>query len=123
MKQGNVVLEKSIMFSKRVLRLCQYLGKDQNAGVLCRQLLRSATSIGANLAEAQHAISRKEFLFKAYIAYKECAETQYWLDLLHAGGYLTNIQYASIHNDCQSLYRLLSSITKTTRDSSNTQDK
>lgn len=115
MKERNVVLEKSKGFSIRIIRLCQFLGRDSVAQVLSRQLLRSATSIGANLTEAQHAISRKEFLSKTYIAFKECAESAYWLDLLHTSGYLNKQQFSSLHADCQELHRLLSSITKTLR--------
>jgi four helix bundle protein len=81
--------------------------------VLAKQLLRSGTSIGANLTEAQYAISRKEFRAKAQISLKECAETEYWLDLLKETGLLSPAEYNSIIQDCKELLRLLISITKT----------
>ena len=76
------------------------------------QLLRYGTSIGANIAEAECAISRKDFSAKMYIAFKECNETKYWLDVLHETNYLTEKQFRSINRDCNELYRLLASITK-----------
>ena len=82
--------------------------------MLSKQLLRSGTSIGANLTEAQYAISKKDFLSKSYIAYKECGETLYWLELLTKSGYLSQTEYESINSDCEELMRLLTTITKTT---------
>ena len=73
---------KSKRFAVRIIKLYQYLCEEKHEYVISKQLLRSGTSIGANLAEAECAISRKEFLAKVYIALKECAETKYWLELL-----------------------------------------
>lgn len=84
--------------------------------VLSKQLLRSGTSIGANISEANCSISKKEFLSKMYIAFKECSESIYWLDLLFETDYLTKTEYNSILNDCTEIQRLLSSITKTTKE-------
>ena len=81
-----------------------------------KQLLKSGTSIGANIAEAVCGISEKDFLAKLYIAFKECAETEYWLELLKETGFLTNQEYTSISADCLEIKKLLSSITKTTKD-------
>lgn len=80
---------------------------------MSKQLLRCGTSIGANLAEAECAISRKDFLSKVYIALKECAETKYWLEILHETDYLTDNQYESINGDCEEIRRMLSATTKT----------
>ena len=80
---------------------------------MAKQVLRSGTSIGANLAEARCAISRKEFLAKVYIAFKECAETKYWLELLYKTEFISTDEYNSIFKDCDEIYRILSSITKT----------
>ena len=77
-------------------------------------MLRSGTSIGANVVEAQAAISKKEFLAKMYISFKECNETEYWLELLHDTDYLTDDQFATICQDNLELKKLLSSITYTT---------
>ncbi len=112
----NVVAEKSKLFAIRIVRLHQYLHKEKHESILSKQLVRSGTSIGANIAEAECAISKKDFIAKMYIAYKECAETQYWLDLLSASEYLSQAEFESINNDCQELKRILSSITKTSKD-------
>ena len=86
---------------------------------MSKQLLRCGTSIGANINEAQYAVSKGDFLNKMYIALKECAETLYWIELLHRTDYLTDVQYSSILTDCKELQNLLSSITKSTRDNMN----
>jgi four helix bundle protein len=84
--------------------------------VLAKQLLRSGTSIGANLAEAQYSISKKEFFAKTTIALKECAETEYWLDLLKETKILTQEEHESIINDCKDILHILIAAAKTTRD-------
>ncbi len=109
----NVALEKSRKFAIRVYRLYKYLCEEKREFTLAKQLLRSGTSIGANLTEAQYAISRKEFLAKATISLKECAETEYWLDLLKEITLLSQAEYDSMVKDCKELLRLLISITKT----------
>ena len=85
---------------------------------MSKQLLRSGTSIGANIAEANSAFSKKDFLAKMYIAFKECSESKYWLDLLYKTDYLTQSEFDSINADCTELQKLLSSITKTLKDNS-----
>ena len=81
--------------------------------VMSKQLLRSGTSIGANISEAVYGSSRKDFTAKLYIALKECAETLYWLELLHECEYITPPMYVSLHDDCEELRKILSSSTKT----------
>src|SRR5215469_1624723 len=109
----NVALEKSRKFAIRIYNLYKYLCDEKREFTLAKQLLRSGTSIGANLSEAQYSISKKEFLSKATIALKECAETEYWLDLLKETNLITPAEYDSIINDCKELLRILISITKT----------
>lgn len=109
---NSIAHEKSMHFAIRIVRLCQYL-QGKNEHVLSKQILRSGTSIGANLAEAKAAISRKDFQAKVYIALKECAETIYWLELLKETDYLSKEQYQSLYNDCEQLRRILSTTTKT----------
>lgn len=104
---------KSKKFAVRIVKLYQYLCEEKKEYVLSKQVLRSGTSIGANLAEAETAISKKDFLAKVYIALKECSETQYWLELLYDTGYLTDEMYRSICTDCEELRKMLSSTTKT----------
>ncbi len=104
---------KSKAFAVRIVRLYRYLNDEKREYVLSKQLLRSGTSIGANLAEAECAISKRDFLSKVYIALKECSETKYWLELLHETDYLTEQEYQSINSDCEELKKMLSSTTKT----------
>lgn len=111
----NVIVGKSKAFAVRIVKLYKHLTECKNEYVLAKQLLRSGTSIGANIAEAECAISKKDFLSKMYIAYKECAETKYWLELLQLTGYITDKEYNSIIKDCIELFKLLTAITKNTR--------
>ena len=113
----SIVFEKSKQFSVRIVNLYKYLKEDKKEYILSAQLLRCGTSIGANIAEACCAISKKDFLSKMYIAYKECAETLYWLELLKRTDYLTDKEYQSVREDCKELERMLSSITKSLRGS------
>ena len=109
----NTARAKSKRFAVRVIRLYQYLVDTKKEFVLSKQMLRSGTSIGANLAEAECAISRNEFIAKVYISLKECAETLYWLELLHETDYLSSSEFKSISADCIELRKMLSSTTKT----------
>ena len=111
----NIIRQKSIAFAKRIIDLNRYLCSEKNEYVLSKQVLRSGTSIGANVAEAVYGMSRKDFISKMYIALKECAETIYWLELLLSGEYITHDGYNSLYNDCEELRKILSSITKTSR--------
>jgi four helix bundle protein len=114
--KNEVVQNKSKKFALRIVKLGQYLTIQRKEFIITKQVVRSGTSIGANVAEAECAFSEKDFLAKMYIAYKETAETIYWLDLLFESGYITNRQYSSLMNDCEELKKLLSSITKTMRE-------
>ena len=112
MDKSSTALHKSKTFAIRIVRLYQYLCSEKKEFVLSKQLLRSGTSIGANLAESECAISKKDFLAKIYIALKECAETLYWLELLRETDYLSVSEYNSIYADCEELRKMLSSTTK-----------
>ena len=111
--QKGTAKEKSKTFAVRIIRLYKYLCDQKKEYVLSNQLLRSGTSIGANIAESECAISKKDFLSKIYIALKECAETMYWLELLFATDYLSKDEYSSIFSDCEELRKILSATTKT----------
>lgn len=113
MEQEKTVKYKSKKFAVRIVNLYKYLCDEKKEYVLSKQILRSGTSIGANIAESECAISEKDFLSKIYIALKECAETIYWLDLLAETDYLTGDEYKSIYADCEELRKMLSSTTKT----------
>ena len=112
----NIVRAKSKSFAIRIIKLYGYLCESKKEYIISKQLLRSGTSIGANVVEAVYGISRKDFLAKNYIALKECAETIYWLELLHETGYLTEQEFSSIHLEAVELSKILSSITKTVKD-------
>ncbi|MDR0442126.1 MAG: four helix bundle protein [Treponema sp.] len=109
----NVALEKSRKFAINVYNLYKYLCDEKKEFTLAKQLLRSGTSIGANLSEAQYSVSKKEFLVKATISLKECAETEYWLDLLKETNLITANEYNSIIKDCKELLHILIATTKT----------
>ena len=110
----SAIRKKSKIFAIRVVKLYRYLCSEKKEYVLSKQLLRSGTSIGANVVEALSAISKKDFLAKMYIAFKECNETEYWLELLHETDSLTDDEFESINQDNIALKRMLSSITLTT---------
>ena len=107
--------EKSFAFAVRIVRLYRHLVHTRKEYVLSKQLLRCGTSIGANIREALHGQSRKDFHAKMYIALKECSETIYWLELLTATDFLTQHESDSIIQDAKELHRILQSITKTTK--------
>ena len=114
----NLVGEKSKAFAIRIVRLYQYLCSEKKEFVLSKQMLRSGTSIGANIAESEYGISRSDFLAKLYIALKETSETLYWLELLYRTDYISEAQYRSMQADAEELRRILSSSTKTTKQNS-----
>lgn len=111
----NIVLEKSFSFATRIVKLNQHLKLEKKEYDISRQLLRSGTSIGANVTEAQQAQSRADFLSKINIALKEAQETDYWLRLLHSTNYLNDKEYESIISDCREIENILIAIVKTTK--------
>ena len=106
-------MTKSKCFALRIIQLYEILRKEKKEYILSSQILRSGTSIGANLAEAECAMSKKDLLSKLYIALKECSETRYWLELLFESNYIDEKLFTSLYNDCQEIMRILSSSTKT----------
>ena len=106
---------KSFLFSVRIVKLARYLQEEKKEYILSKQLIRSGTSIGANIVEAQQAQSRADFTSKLSIALKEASETNYWLRLLNAADYLTESEFISIITDCRELEKLLTAIIKTSR--------
>ncbi len=109
----NIVFVKSKQFAVRIINLYKYLCDENKEYVLSKQILRSGTSIGANIAESECANSRKDFLFKLYIALKESAETMYWLDLLYETEFIDDKMYRSMHDDCEEIKKILQASTKT----------
>ena len=108
MSANSIAREKSLAFAVRIVHLYRYLCSEQNEFVLSKQILRSGTSIGANLTEAIYGSSRK-----LRISLRECAETLYWLELLHTCNYLPGALYRSLFQDCEELRRILIASIKT----------
>ena len=115
MATDSIAKQKSMAFSIRIVRLYRYLAEEHNEYVLSKQLLRSGTSIGANVAEAIYGSSRKDFIAKLQIALKECAETLYWLELLHSCDYLSGTMYQSLATDCEEIRKILVSSVKSSQ--------
>lgn len=113
MSKDSILRQKSMEFSKRIVRLYQYLAQEKQEYVMSKQVLRSGTSIGANIAEAIYGSSRKDFVAKLQIAKKEAAETLYWLELLNNCEYVPGQLYRSLYTDCRELLLMLTSTIKT----------
>ena len=116
MKEDNQILQKSKAFAVRIIRLAQHLTEEKKEKVLSRQVLRSGTSIGANVKEAVRGQSTADFLSKMQIALKEASETEYWLELLAETDYLSEKAADSVLNDCRELIRLITAIVRTTKE-------
>lgn len=109
----NIVVNKSKAFALRIIKLYKYLCDEKKEFVLSKQVLRSGTSVGANIKEAVRGQSKADFYAKMNISLKEISETEYWLELLHESEYIEKEHFESIYQDCQELIKLLVSITKT----------
>ncbi|MEE1175270.1 MAG: four helix bundle protein [Paludibacteraceae bacterium] len=120
MENKSLIKEKSFNFAIRIVNLYKYLN-IKNEYIISKQVLRSGTSIGANVSEALCGISRKDFLSKMYIAYKEAVETIYWIDILYKSDFINKNEYTSIQKEAREIYKMLSSITKTTKTTPNSQ--
>ena len=113
---AKVLREKSFAFALRIVKLTQCLEDAKRNWVLSRQLLKSGTSIGANIRESKFAQSNSDFISKLSIALKEANETEYWLNRLYHGHYLTQYQYESLFNDIDSIISILTKIVKTLKE-------
>ncbi|GIV29510.1 MAG: hypothetical protein KatS3mg028_0576 [Bacteroidia bacterium] len=113
LKHDNIIRDKSFAFAVRIVNLYKFLTGEKKEYVLSKQLLRSGTSIGANVEESAGGQSEKDFLSKLSIAYKEARETCYWLKLLYATGYLSENQYTSLIADADELCKILGKIQTT----------
>ena len=111
--ENNIIVDKSKAFALRIIKLSKYLTNDKNEFVLSRQILKSGTSIGANVKEAIRAQSKPDFYSKMNIALKEASETEYWLELLFESEYITSQEFNSIYPECEEIIKILVSITKT----------
>ena len=114
----SVLRDKSKDFAKRIVVLCRSIKQEHHESVLTNQLLRSGTSIGANIHEAQYAQGTKDFISKFEISLKEVYETEYWLELLFETGYIDEQTYKPIQNDCGAIRRMLISSIRTLKEKS-----
>ncbi len=110
--KDNLIVVKSTEFAVDVVRFCDWLRKERKEWVISEQLLKSGTSIGANIREGIRGQSSSDFYSKFNISLKEASETDYWLELLHKSGYLDNALYEELKNKCEELIRILTSIVK-----------
>lgn len=113
--KDNVLKDKSYQFALRIVKLYKHLSGEMKEFVLSKQILRSGTSIGANIAEANQAQSKADFVHKLAIGLKEAVETEYWLNLLRDSGFMTNEHAESMIEDCKELIRILTSSIKTVK--------
>ena len=111
--RDSVIQRKSKAFALRIIKLYKYLNEQKHEHILSRQLLRCGTSIGANAKESMYAQSKADFTAKLFIAQKECAETEYWLELLYGSEYINKSEFDSIYEDCQELMNMIVASTKT----------
>ena len=114
MKKDNPLKDKSYAFAVRIVKMYKYLCDKKHEYVLSKQVLRSGTSIGANIVEANGAISKDDFSAKMSIAYKEALETKYWLDLLKDSGYLESKGYDELYQEADEISRMLFAVLKNT---------
>ena len=115
----NILRDKSFAFAVRIAKLYRYLAENKKEFVLSKQLLRSGTSIGANIREAYNAESKKDFVHKLAIAQKECDESLYWLELLSAIECISEKEFESLSTDCIELLKIIRSSILTTKDNYN----
>ena len=111
----SILREKSYAFALRIIKLNRYLSEEKREFVLSRQVVRSGTSIGANVTEATQAQSKTDFIHKLSIALKEAVETEYWLNLLSDSELITKAQAESLLDDCRELQKILTSSIKTAK--------
>ena len=116
MAQKSILIDKALLFAARIVKLYKYLTKEKKETIIARQIVRSATSIGANANEAIYAISKAEFIAKLQISLKETAETEYWLRLLVLSENITERECASLLEDCLEIKRILISTLNTAKE-------
>ena len=115
----SIMLDKAKDFAVEIVNLCRNIKETKRESVLTNQLLRSGTSIGANIHESKYGHGTADFIAKMQIALKECYESEYWLELLNRTGYIPDEQYKSLQNTCGSIRRMLISSINTTTSNAN----
>ncbi len=113
--KDNIIKNKSFDFALRIINLYKFLSENKNEFILSKQLLRSGTSIGANIRESEHAENRNDFIHKLSISLKEANETEYWIELLFKSGYISEKEFNSLYSDINEILKILISIIKTSK--------
>ena len=103
----SILIQKKLKFSAKIIKLQQYFSKEKKESIISKQIIRSATSIGANINEANYGSSKADFIAKMHIALKECAETEYWLRLLKESEYITDEMFNTLINHCLEIKKML----------------
>ena len=116
MKRENVLLEKSLAFAARIVKLHKYLVKEKHEGIISKQIIRSGTSIGANANEAVYGISKADFVSKLQIALKECYESEQWLALFAKTNIISDEIYTKLKHACGKIRKLLIASINTTKE-------
>lgn len=119
MGRTSPLLDKSLYFAARIVKLYQYLTREQHETIIAKQIIRSGTSIGANANEAIYGVSKADFIAKLQISLKETAETEYWLRLLVLSGYLSETEGTSLLQDCLEIKKILVSSLKSAKTQKN----
>ena len=114
----SIMLDKAKDFAVEIIKMCKSIKETKRESILTNQLMRSGTSIGANIHESKYAHSTADFISKMQIALKECYESEYWLELLNRTGYIDDMQYKSIINSCGQIRRMLISSINTVKEKS-----
>ena len=115
----SILIQVSLKFSAKIIKLQQYLIKDKKETIISKQIIRSATSIGANINEANYGSSKVDFIAKMHIALKECAETEYWIRLLKEAEYITVEKFSVLINDCLDIKKMLVATLNTAKKNNN----
>ena len=115
MSKENFLFDKSLAFAGRIVKLHKYLIKTHKESVVSKQIVRSGTSIGANINESNYSSSKADFIAKMQIAQKGTAETEYWIRLLKLSGYIDEKEYESLLRDCLDIKNLLTATLKTAK--------
>lgn len=120
--EENLLIDKSLNFAARIVKLNQYLTKEKKEYVISKQIIRSGTSIGANINEANYGQSKADFIAKLHIALKETAETEYWIKLLHLSQYIDDKMYQSLLSECLEIKKILVASVSTAKKNNKTQE-
>lgn len=115
-QKDNIIRSKAFDFSVRIVNLYKILYDERNEKTVSKQLIRCATSVGANIEEAIAAFSKKEFIFKLQISYKEAFESRYWLKLLFKTEYINQAEYESLLADIEEIIKIMTAILKSSKE-------